>query len=204
MVFLLVGAIVSTAFFGLAPALRATRFELVRTMRGEVTRDARPGRPRQALIAIQVGASALLLICAAVFPKCPRRRKCRLRRADERHGEALDRQRATAWRAASGREAHPSVVAVAALSLPMGVVAETSRSPDTTADRASGDVEPSAGRVAGRVAGMLRCGWRRCRERARLPPRRNARQRRELSSSTTCSPRRPLLRQASSLKCFAA
>jgi predicted permease len=66
-VFLLGGAMASTVFFGLAPALQATRLELVRTMRGEVTRDARPGRARNALIAVQVGASALLLICAAIF-----------------------------------------------------------------------------------------------------------------------------------------
>jgi hypothetical protein len=66
-VFALCGAIASTVFFGLAPALQATRLELVRTMRGELTRDARPGRARNALIALQVGASALLLICAAIF-----------------------------------------------------------------------------------------------------------------------------------------
>jgi predicted permease len=65
--FLFAGAIVSTVFFGLVPALQATRFELVRTMRGDVTRDARPGRARHALIAVQVGASALLLICAVIF-----------------------------------------------------------------------------------------------------------------------------------------
>jgi predicted permease len=67
LVFMVAGAIVSTAIFGLAPALQATRLDLVRTMRGEVTRDARPRRARQALVAVQVGASALLLICAAVF-----------------------------------------------------------------------------------------------------------------------------------------
>jgi predicted permease len=66
-VFVLAGAIASTVLFGLAPALQATRLELVRTMRGEVTTDARPGRARHALIATQVGASALLLICAAIF-----------------------------------------------------------------------------------------------------------------------------------------
>jgi predicted permease len=65
--FLLFGAFVSTVFFGLLPALQATRVELVRAMRGEVTRDARPGRARNVLIAVQAGASALLLICAAVF-----------------------------------------------------------------------------------------------------------------------------------------
>jgi predicted permease len=67
LVFLVAGAIVSTGFFGLVPALQVTRLELVRTMRGEVIRDARPGLARHALIAAQVGASALLLICAAVF-----------------------------------------------------------------------------------------------------------------------------------------
>ena len=67
LVFLVAGAIVSTVFFGLAPALQSTRLDLVRTMRGEVTRDARPSRARHALIAVQVGAAALLLICAAIF-----------------------------------------------------------------------------------------------------------------------------------------
>ncbi len=65
--FLIVGACVSTIFFGLAPALQATRIEPVRTIRGEVMRDARPGRARNVLIGVQVSASALLLISAAVF-----------------------------------------------------------------------------------------------------------------------------------------
>jgi predicted permease len=67
LVFLVAGAIVSTALFGLAPALQATRLDLVPTMRGEVIRNARPRRARHALIAVQVGVSALLLICAAIF-----------------------------------------------------------------------------------------------------------------------------------------
>jgi predicted permease len=66
-VFLVAGAIASTAFFGLAPALQATRLDLVPTMRGEVVRNARPRRARHTLIALQVGASALLLICAVIF-----------------------------------------------------------------------------------------------------------------------------------------
>jgi predicted permease len=65
--FLVAGAVVSTVFFGLAPAVQATHLDLVRAMRGEMTRDARPRRARHALIAVQVGASALLLICAAIF-----------------------------------------------------------------------------------------------------------------------------------------
>jgi predicted permease len=67
LVFLAAGAIASTAFFGLIPAFQATRLELVRTMRGEVTRDARPRAARNVLIGVQVGAAALLLISSAVF-----------------------------------------------------------------------------------------------------------------------------------------
>ncbi|HUP40576.1 MAG TPA: ABC transporter permease [Vicinamibacterales bacterium] len=65
--FLVGGAITSTLFFALAPAIRATRLELVRAMRGEMVRDARPGRARNTLVALQVTGSALLLICAAIF-----------------------------------------------------------------------------------------------------------------------------------------
>ena len=39
----------------------------MRAIRGEVVRDARPGRARDALVALQVTGSVLLLICAAVF-----------------------------------------------------------------------------------------------------------------------------------------
>jgi len=65
--FLVAGAMASTLFFALAPALQATRLELVRAVRGEVMRDARPGRARNALVTLQVAASVLLLICSAVF-----------------------------------------------------------------------------------------------------------------------------------------
>jgi predicted permease len=65
--FLVAGAIVSTLFFALAPALQATRVELVRAIRGEVVRDGPPGRARDALVALQVTGAVLLLVCAAVF-----------------------------------------------------------------------------------------------------------------------------------------
>jgi predicted permease len=65
--FLVVAAMAATAFFALMPALQATRIEPLRTLRGELVKDARPGRARNALIGIQVFASALLLICAAIF-----------------------------------------------------------------------------------------------------------------------------------------
>ena len=66
-VFLIAGGVISTAFFGLMPALQATRIEPARTIRGELIKDARPGRARAILIGLQVAASALLLICSAVF-----------------------------------------------------------------------------------------------------------------------------------------
>jgi predicted permease len=65
--FLVAGAMVSTVFFALVPALQATRLELVRAMRGEVVRNGRPGRARNLLVTLQVTASVLLLICAAIF-----------------------------------------------------------------------------------------------------------------------------------------
>ena len=66
-VFLVMGAVVSTVFFALAPAFQATHVELVRAIRGEVLREGRSGRARDALVALQVTASVLLLICAAIF-----------------------------------------------------------------------------------------------------------------------------------------
>jgi predicted permease len=65
--FLVFAALAATLFFALMPALHATRVSPVRTLRGEVGKDLSPGRARSALIAVQVFASALLLICAAIF-----------------------------------------------------------------------------------------------------------------------------------------
>ncbi|MCC6202986.1 MAG: ABC transporter permease [Gammaproteobacteria bacterium] len=65
--FLIAAAIVSTLFFALAPALTATRVELVRAIHGEVAHHARPSRARNTLVALQVMGAAVLLICAAIF-----------------------------------------------------------------------------------------------------------------------------------------
>lgn len=65
--FLLIGAVVSTMMFALVPALQATRLDLVRAIRGEVVRHGRPGRARDLLVVTQVTGSALLLICAGIF-----------------------------------------------------------------------------------------------------------------------------------------
>jgi hypothetical protein len=65
--FLVLAAVAATGFFALLPALQATRIEPARTLRGELFKDARPGRARNILIGVQVFASALLLICSAIF-----------------------------------------------------------------------------------------------------------------------------------------
>lgn len=66
-VFLVVAAVAATGLFALMPALHATAMDPVRALRGELVKPGRPGRARNALIGVQVFASALLLICAAIF-----------------------------------------------------------------------------------------------------------------------------------------
>jgi predicted permease len=130
LVFLVAGAVVSTAFFGLAPALQATRFALVQAMRGEVMGQARPGRARHALIALQVGASALLLISAAIFLRgsLGTTDGPALRTADNvRVSIANEPRRAALVQALTD---HPLVAMVAASSLPKGDFAATSLSAD--------------------------------------------------------------------------
>jgi len=129
-VFLVGGAIVCTVFFGLAPALQATRLDLVPTMRGEVTRDAPPRRARHALIAVQVGASALLLISAAIFLRgafAAASSDPGVRTSDTmRISIATEPRRAALLQAL---RADPLVAVVAASSQPTRGVIETSVSP---------------------------------------------------------------------------
>jgi predicted permease len=133
LVFLIAGATISTVFFGLAPALYATRLELVQTMRGQVMRDAHPGRARHALITLQVGASALLLICAAIFLRGAVAASTvapGLRTSDTLMVPVSNEPRRAALLQAV--VADPSVAAVAASSEPTGVVAEMSVSASAT------------------------------------------------------------------------
>jgi predicted permease len=142
-VFLAAGAVVSTVFFGLAPALQATRLELVRTMRGEVTRDARPDRARHALIAIQVGASALLLICSGIFLRSAYAAASvdpGVRTSDTLLVPTVNEPRRAALLEAV--KAHPSVLAVAAYLQRKRAVAEASVSAEATAGTRS-EMSPS-------------------------------------------------------------
>jgi predicted permease len=149
LVFLIAGATVSTVVFGLAPALYATRLELVRTMRGEVTGDAHPGRARHALITLQVGASAILLICAAIFLRgavAASTVEPGLRTSDTLMVPISNEPRRAALLQAV--MVHPSVAAVAASSQPTRVVAEASLSAAAT--------ERGATEMSSRVAvGMM-------------------------------------------------
>jgi predicted permease len=65
--FLVAGAFVSTAIFGLVPALHATRVDPIATLRGGIGVDSRRGSTRDLLIGLQVSASVVLLICSFVF-----------------------------------------------------------------------------------------------------------------------------------------
>jgi predicted permease len=65
--FMLLAAVLAALFFGLMPALQATRSNVMQVARGEFTTDFRPARFRNALVVGQVAVSVLLLICAAVL-----------------------------------------------------------------------------------------------------------------------------------------
>ena len=114
MLFLFAGALVSTVLFGLVPALHSTRLELVRAMRGEVTRDARPSRVRQMLIGSQVTASAVLLVCAAVFLAVPTLRRRRTRASGPTTRSSSDGSHSRRPALVQALNGHPSVASIAA------------------------------------------------------------------------------------------
>jgi predicted permease len=65
--FILVTAVAAAVFFGLAPALQATRASVVQAARGNFDTEHRPRRLRNALIVTQVTGAALLLITSGVL-----------------------------------------------------------------------------------------------------------------------------------------
>ncbi len=76
--FVLIAACISTLAFALAPALQATRGDLIRATRGDFTSRHRSGRLRNALLAAQVAICVMLLICAGILLR------------GGRHAEAVD------------------------------------------------------------------------------------------------------------------
>jgi predicted permease len=71
--FMLVAAVAAAVLFGLAPAVQATRGNVMEAARGEFTTDFRPVRLRNALVIGQVAASALFLICAVLLLRANQR-----------------------------------------------------------------------------------------------------------------------------------
>ncbi len=65
--FVLAAAILSALLFGLAPALQATRLNIVQAARGDFTGRLQPSRLRNGLVVAQVTVSALFLIVCGVF-----------------------------------------------------------------------------------------------------------------------------------------
>lgn len=65
--FMLVASVASALVFGLAPALQATRPDIVRATRGDFDGGYRPSRLRNGLVIGQVTVCVLLLICAGIL-----------------------------------------------------------------------------------------------------------------------------------------
>lgn len=65
--FILAAAVVATVGFALAPALQATRGDLIAATRGEFMQKHRSGRLRSALVVTQVTICVMLLISAGIF-----------------------------------------------------------------------------------------------------------------------------------------
>jgi predicted permease len=60
--FMILAALASALLFGLAPAFRATRANVISSVRGELTSDLRPVRARNALVIAQITVCTLLLV----------------------------------------------------------------------------------------------------------------------------------------------
>lgn len=71
-VFMLIAALASAVLFGLAPAIQATRPDVMAAARGEFTSDIRPMRFRNSLVMGQIAVCALLLICSGVLIRAAR------------------------------------------------------------------------------------------------------------------------------------
>jgi predicted permease len=65
--FMLLAALISALLFGLAPAIQATRADVMLAARGEFSSDVRPMRLRNALVIGQITVCALLLICSGIL-----------------------------------------------------------------------------------------------------------------------------------------
>ena len=65
--FMMAAAIVAALLFGLAPAIQATRNNVVQASRGDFGNEFRPQRLRNTLLVVQITVCAMPLICAGVL-----------------------------------------------------------------------------------------------------------------------------------------
>ncbi len=65
--FMIGAAVASALLFGLAPAMQATRLNVMQAARGDFSSEFRPSRLRNALVVAQVTVCAFLLICSGVL-----------------------------------------------------------------------------------------------------------------------------------------
>ena len=160
--FLVGAALASTVLFALAPALKSTRVELVRAIQGHVG-GARPGRARDALVALQVTGSVLLLILAAIFLRSAWTAADRdpgVRTADVLSVAVLERGAARGGSRSRAQRARRRIG--------RGRVARFLRRLGRRA-RVCGRRERPVGRpLPVRIAGILRSAWHRRRARPRL------------------------------------
>lgn len=73
--FMLASAIAAGVAFGLAPALQATRPNIVQASRGDFDTQFRPSKFRSALVAAQISSSVLLVVCAGILLTTARQTK---------------------------------------------------------------------------------------------------------------------------------
>ena len=71
--FILATATAATLFFGLAPALQATRPGVMFAVRGDFGGDVRPARLRNAMVVSQVTVCVFLLICSGILLRAGRK-----------------------------------------------------------------------------------------------------------------------------------
>ena len=71
--FMLMAAVLSALLFGLAPAIQATRSNVMQAAKGDFTTDFRPMRLRNALVIAQVAISVMFMICTAVLVRANHR-----------------------------------------------------------------------------------------------------------------------------------
>jgi predicted permease len=116
--FMLIAAVVSAVLFGLAPALQATRPNIIQATRGDFDTDFRPSRLRNTLVVGQVAVCVLLLICAGVLVRDVRRMQ-NLDIGVRTHGIVrldLDERRGVRTRVLAVPQTHPDIHRLAAAS----------------------------------------------------------------------------------------